>query len=261
MQPRIYTYKITFKEIPHWYWGVHKEKRYNDGYMGSPVTHKWMWEFYTPKMQILEVFPFTDEGWKEAQAVEKRLIAPDLNNPLCLNEGLGPTVSLKGKSAGGKASYEMGVGVHDPEHKGAGAKKCRKEGLGFYDPEFQRQVQEIQKDRQIGIYSPDFMERMKENGMGVYSKGGRAKALERQQAEKSGLWDPEVRKRGKKKSEESQKKLKVGIHDPANKEKIIGAIVNQMWKSTIDGYRGRASSVALHNKANGWDPSARERVK
>jgi hypothetical protein len=26
MNPRIYTYKVTFEEIPDWYWGVHKEK-------------------------------------------------------------------------------------------------------------------------------------------------------------------------------------------------------------------------------------------
>jgi hypothetical protein len=101
MQPRIYTYKITFEEIPHWYWGVHKEKRYNDGYMGSPVTHKWMWEFYTPKVQILEVFPYTDEGWREAHLVEDRLIRPDLNNPLCLNESCGARVSREASRRGG----------------------------------------------------------------------------------------------------------------------------------------------------------------
>jgi hypothetical protein len=261
MQPRIYTYKITFEEIPHWYWGVHKEKSYNDGYMGSPVTHRWVWDFYTPKIQVLETFPFTEEGWKEAQLVEKRLIAPDLNNPLCLNEGLGPVVSLRGKSAGGKASYEMGVGVHDLEHKGSGVRKCREEGLGVYDPEFQRRCQETQKEKQIGIYSPDFMEKMKENEKGVYNKEGKTRALETQRLKKSGLWDPEVRKKGKKKSEEAQKRLKVGIHDPNNRAKGIRAIVSQIWESTIDGYRGRASSVALHNKANGWDPAARVKVK
>jgi hypothetical protein len=101
MQPRIYTYKVTFEEIPHWYWGVHKEKKYNDGYLGSPVTHKWMWEFYTPKIQILELFPHTDDGWKEANLVEDRLIRPDLNNSLCLNEGCGARVSREASQRGG----------------------------------------------------------------------------------------------------------------------------------------------------------------
>jgi hypothetical protein len=95
MQPRIYTYKITFEEVPYWYWGVHKERRYNDGYLGSPVTHKWMWEFYTPHLQILEIFPYSEEGWVEANSVERRLILPDLNNPLCLNEGCAGTLSLE----------------------------------------------------------------------------------------------------------------------------------------------------------------------
>jgi hypothetical protein len=220
-----------------------------------------MWEFYTPVIQILEVFPFTERGWKEAQLVEKRIIAPDLNNPLCLNEALGPIVSLKGKSRGGKASYELGVGVHDPKHKGSGVKKCQEAGLGVYDPDFQRRSQQIQRERQIGIYSPDFMEKMKEGEKGIYSKKGKAKALETQRLNRSGLWDPEVRKKGKKKSEEAQKRLRVGIHDPKNKEKIVGAIVSQIWESTVDGYRGRASSVALHNKANGWDLNARVRIK
>ena len=94
MQPRIYTYKITFEEIPHWYWGVHKEKKFGELYLGSPVTHKWMWEFYTPKIQILEFFPFSEEGWAEAKAVEDRIIKPDLNNSLCLNERYGGITSL-----------------------------------------------------------------------------------------------------------------------------------------------------------------------
>ena len=51
--PRIYTYKITFEEVPYYYYGVHKEKRFNEEYWGSPHTNKWAWEFYTPKKQIL----------------------------------------------------------------------------------------------------------------------------------------------------------------------------------------------------------------
>jgi hypothetical protein len=91
---RIYTYKVTFEEAPYWYWGVHKEKKFGEVYLGSPVTHKWMWDFYTPAIQLLEFFPYTDEGWAEALRLEKRLISPDLNNPLCLNEGCAGVYSL-----------------------------------------------------------------------------------------------------------------------------------------------------------------------
>jgi len=104
MQLRVYTYKVTFEEVPYWYWGVHKENKSNDGYLGSPVTHAWMWEFYTPKLQVLEVFGYSERGWEQAQSVEKRLIRPDLNNPLCLNERCGGNISLAAKSLGGKSA-------------------------------------------------------------------------------------------------------------------------------------------------------------
>jgi hypothetical protein len=50
--PRIYLYKITFEEVPYYYYGVHKEKKFDEYYVGTPVTHKWCWELYTPKKQI-----------------------------------------------------------------------------------------------------------------------------------------------------------------------------------------------------------------
>jgi hypothetical protein len=93
--PRIYTYKVTFEEVPHFYWGVHKEKKFGEAYLGSPKTHKWMWDFYTPYLQICEEFSYTDEGWAEALGVEKRLISPDLNNVLCLNEACAGVYSLE----------------------------------------------------------------------------------------------------------------------------------------------------------------------
>ena len=108
MQPRIYTYKITFEEIPDWYWGSHKENKFNDGYLGSPTTHAWKWEFYTPHLQICEIFPYTSEGWVEAQNVENRCIKPDLNNPLCLNEHYGSVVSLEARRRGGNRNVESG---------------------------------------------------------------------------------------------------------------------------------------------------------
>lgn len=112
MHPRIYTYKITFEEVPYWYWGVHKEFKYGDGYMGSPVSFAWVWDYYTPEMQILELFPFTDEGWKQAMAMEARLIAPDLNNPLCLNENCGFQMSLEIRRRNAKKVVKEGKGIH-----------------------------------------------------------------------------------------------------------------------------------------------------
>jgi hypothetical protein len=107
MELRIYTYKVTFEEIPDWYWGAHKEGKHKDGYLGSPATHAWKWEFYTPHLEILEFFPYTDEGWIEAQNVENRCIKPDLNNPLCLNEHYGGVISSEARKRGAKKMHAI----------------------------------------------------------------------------------------------------------------------------------------------------------
>ena len=91
----IYLYKVTFEETNEFYWGIHLQRKEKDGYLGSPITHSWKWNFYTPKLDILHYFDPTDEGWEEACLVEKRVIKPDLNNPLCLNENCGGNFSLR----------------------------------------------------------------------------------------------------------------------------------------------------------------------
>ena len=115
--PRIYIYKITFEEVSYYYYGVHKEKKFGEYYMGSPVTNKWCWDFYIPKKQILEIFDYTDKGWIEAQKVEGRLIRPVFNSDKwCLNENCLGVFSLdkKGKAGkiGGKKVVECGLGYH-----------------------------------------------------------------------------------------------------------------------------------------------------
>ena len=98
MKPRIYTYKITFPHQKWWYWGVHKEEKHGETYDGSPKTHAEKWENFEFEKQILEFF----DDWDEARSVEKRLIDPDLNNPLCLNENSVGGFSLDANSKGGK---------------------------------------------------------------------------------------------------------------------------------------------------------------
>ena len=112
MQPRIYTYKITFEEVPYYYYGVKKEKRFDEEYWGSPKTNKWCWELYTPKKQILEIFDYTDAGYIKAQEVEKRLITSLLNDKWCLNECCNGKFSLTICSENGKKSYELKIGLH-----------------------------------------------------------------------------------------------------------------------------------------------------
>lgn len=133
MQPRIYTYKITFIDTPYYYYGVHKEKRFNEEYWGSPITHKWCWDFYEPKKQILQLFDYTDEGWIRAQEVEKRLIKPIYNkDKYCLNENVGGITSTYIRKLNGKKTYELGVGVHSrtKEQMKEHGKKIYELGLG-----------------------------------------------------------------------------------------------------------------------------------
>jgi hypothetical protein len=35
---------------------------------------------------------------------------------------------------------------------------------------------------------------------------------------------------------------------------------NQVWESTMDGFKGNAANVVRHNKANGWNPDARVKI-
>jgi hypothetical protein len=137
-----------------------------------------MWEFYTPKIQILEVFPFTDEGWKEALVIEKRLIRPDLNKSLCLNEGCGMGVSLevsrkngarlkeevhREKDLDGKSLHAIKMGQTGGKRqpfavKHANGVKARDENLGMFartkedHSETSRLVGIMQRDQKKGIH-------------------------------------------------------------------------------------------------------------
>ncbi len=161
MQPRIYTYKITFEEVPYYYYGSKKEKYYNQPYMGSPVTHKWCWELYTPKKQILELFDYTDEGYEECRRVEDRLIKPVLNDPWCLNEKCGGLYSLnicrKSGEIGRRRAKEMQVGIYalTKEQRIENGKKCKELCVGIHamtKEERIRIAKENEKNK-IGIFA------------------------------------------------------------------------------------------------------------
>lgn len=155
MKPRIYTYKITFKEVPHWYWGVHKEQKFGETYLGSPCTHAWMWNFYTPQVQILEFF----DTWEEARDVETRLIRPDLNNKLCLNEACGGFVSVEVAKRAGKIGGINRSAEKLPNGKSRNAVETgQKSGLVWTDAKIAacsknaRKATQHQKDNKLQIY-------------------------------------------------------------------------------------------------------------
>jgi hypothetical protein len=221
-----------------------------------------MWEFYTPKIQILEFFPYTDEGWKEANRVEKRLIKFDLNNPLCLNENCGGCISLSCSSEGGKKVHEE----KDEDGKSLHA------------------LNTLHKERDENGKSLAAVER---------GKKGAEKTHEKKDANGKSLHAVKMGKKGAEKTHEekdadgkSVNAVKAGnktheakdgngksLHNlnTVHKEKDAnGKSVNavkgaektnaQIWESTIDGFRSNAGAVARHNKARGWDPNARIRI-
>lgn len=163
MNPRVYVYKITFEETPDWYWGVHKELRFGEFYMGSPVTNAWKWVIYTPQKQIVQLFEYSAKGFREAKNLEDRLILPDLNNPLCLNEALGGAYSLESCSQGGKRASEILHSLKTEDGKSVQAVSGGKaSGRVWTEAKIASSKQNLknatqaQKDRKIQIYGDDW---------------------------------------------------------------------------------------------------------
>jgi len=121
MELRIFTYKVTFEEIPYYYWGVHKENKLNDGYLGSPITHKWLWDFYTPYLQVLQLFDYTQEGFLQARVNEDKIIRHTWLDPLCLNEQAGGSFSRESLVLGGQNSAKN-LSVEQKESRNAKVK-------------------------------------------------------------------------------------------------------------------------------------------
>ena len=284
MEPRIYTYKTTFEEIPDWYWGAHKEKKYGEPYLGSPKTHKWKWEFYTPHLQICEVFPYTDEGWVQAQNIEKQCIKPDLNNPLCLNENVGGLMSLGACRRGAKKLMEIIHAEKDKDGKSLHALKLHAEkdenGKSLHalkaGQAAHKEKDELGRSRN-GVKAAERINESKdEKGRSVNAVKGAEKLNEIMHEEKNkegkskhAVKMGEATHRDKNEDGKSRHAVEVAKRLNSEKDKegkssnaVKGgrAAASQIWQSTIDGFVSNASNVAQHNKTRGWDPNARVKI-
>ena len=240
--PRIYVYKITFEEVPYYYYGVHKEKKYNEYYMGSPVTHKWYWEFYTPKKQILQFFSFDDEGWGKAQDVEKNIIKNFYNTDIwCLNESCGCKTSTNICRKNGKRSYELGLGCHSMS-------KEERQKLG-------RKCGEKAYKNKLGIHSRTEEEKREHNrkaGKLAYELG--AGIHSQTQEDKVNC--------GRKTFE-----LGVGCHSLTTEEKSeygkMGGLKtsSQVWQCLVTGYKTNAGALFVYQRNRGIDTSKRIKIK
>lgn len=240
--PRIYVYKITFLEVPHYYYGVHKEKRFNEYYMGSPKTNKNYWELYTPQKEIIKEFPFTDEGWLIANDFEDDLIRPVYNtDPLCLNESCSGVCSLKIKRQTGKMTQELGIGIFS-QTKEQLQENGRKVGKKYGHIGGKKSAPK-RKELKTGIFGLTLEQRIENSKK---STGGKkVKEL------KLGICGLTLEQR----TENGKKYGHIG-------GKIGSKITNsQKWMCTETGYITNPGALTKYQRARGIDTSKRKRIE
>ena len=285
--PRIYIYKITFEEVLYYYYGVHKEKKFDEYYMGSPETHKWMWDFYTPKKQILQLFNFTDEGWLEALDIEERLIRPVFNtDKWCLNEACGGKfsidVSRKNGQKTGKKMYEEKRGYFSilPEERSEMGRKMFEEGIGCFSisPEERKKLSSKvgKRNYELGIgvagRSKEKMSKdgkrggakTKELGVGIFALTKEERKIISSNGGKIG--GSKGGKIGGKKTYE----LGVGLYAIPPEEKVeicrrggkaAGKITSsQKWLCLETGFITNPGNLTKYQKKRGIDTSKRKRI-
>jgi general stress protein YciG len=225
--PRVYTYKITFEEVPYYYYGVHKEKVFEEEYWGTPIANKWCWEFYTPKKQILEVFDYTDDGYIEAQKVEGRLIKPVYNtDKWCLNANCLGIFSIEQKRKAGKIA----------------GNNCKNKKIGLFSLLREQLIENGRKtyEMKIGVHSLNKEQRV-ENARKAGKIGGKKTA---QKNKELGLGffsfdKEELSKNGKKGSKNTN---------------------TQKWMCLVTGYITTSGPLTMYQKKRGIDKSKRIRL-
>jgi hypothetical protein len=278
MQPRIYTYKITFEEVPYYYYGSHKEKRYDEYYMGSPVTNKWCWDFYTPRKQILEYF----KSRKEANIIENRLIKPVLNDPNCLNENCGGIISLEMCKKGARISVENKLGIHSrnksqivkDSNKGRETQKILGVGIYGLSKETRKKngerlgkrnvetghIQKLGKNQgkfcyenNLGIFGLSEEERRKNSIKGGKISGNLA------YKNKTGIHNFTIEQRKYASSKGGQKNIETGHIQNLGKNQSK-KINSKLWKCLITGHITTSGPLTNYQKSRGIDTSLRIEV-
>ena len=259
--PRIYTYKITFEEVSYYYYGSHIEKRYNEYYMGSPVTHKWCWKFYTPKKQILEFF----DTREEANLIENRLIKPVLNDSYCLNENCGGIVSSLLCKRGAKTLDDNKLGIHSRTSeqiikdgdKGRETQKILKIGIYGLSPEIRKQNGEKLGQRNVETghiqkLGKEYGKLCYENGLGFFGMDDGKRYF--------------ARSKGGKVSGNNAYKNKTGIHSFTSEQRKNASSKggkmssSQKWKCLVTGFISNSPGLSRYQRARNIDTSLRVKL-
>ena len=259
--PRIYTYKITFEEVPYYYYGVHKEKRFDEEYWGSPKRNKWCWELYTPKKQILELFEFSDDGWEKSLQVESRLIKEFFNSDKwCLNEAHSGGLSLKVRRENGK---KLGLTYGKINGEKLGIKNVETghiQKLG----EIYGNLHKENKTGVCGLSKEQLSEIGRKSGYKTYQMGVGIHGLTPEQRTAIGKKSGSI---GGKISGKMQYELKIGIHGMTKEQrqeigrKSAAKVNAQRWMCLETGFITNAGTLTGYQKARGIDTSKRIRIQ
>jgi hypothetical protein len=280
MQPRIYTYKITFEEVPYYYYGSKKEKYFNEEYWGSPVTNKWCWKLYTPKKQILEFFEYSETGYFKCREIEDRLIKPVLNDPWCLNESCGGSYSLKILIENGRRSGKLVgkiIGNYHKENK-TGIFSLTKEEKRQNSIKGGRIGGKINAENKTGVFGRS-KEKMSQDGKKGGSKSGNMN-IELGRGIFALTLDERIemsRKNGL-----QSKNLKIGIHrltkdelrengklgyanglgklSKEDRSETAKKVNSQKWMCTETGFVTNAGNLTKYQRKRNIDTSKRVRI-
>jgi hypothetical protein len=259
--PRIYTYKITFEEVPYYYYGIHKEKRFNEEYWGSPKTNKWVWEFYTPNKQILQFFEFSEEGWLEANKIEERLIRPFYNtDKWCLNESCGGYISLKIRQENGKT---LGLTYGKINGKKLGIKNVETGHIQNLGKIYGNKHKE-NKTGVCGLTKDELVEIGRKTGYKTYQRGTGVHGLTPEQRTENGKKYGHL---GGKVSGKMQYELKIGIHGMSREERQKNAkrtmteLNSQKWMCMETGFISTPYGLSRYQNTRGIDKSKRIRIE
>lgn len=258
MMENYYTYKVTFKDLPKFfYFGFHKHRKDADSYLGSPVTWKCFWNQFEPELQILQWF-MTEE---EARNCEKSIIKSTWKNPYSLNENCGGHVSQDTLKKLHKEKNKEGKSLHAVKMGQSAAITNKENQTGFFDSELQKDLGRRgaakTKELEVGCFfdkelKKEINEKLKEEGRGIYDPGVGKKGRETQKKLGVGVFDPSSRKKGR----EKQKELQIGIHDPKkrkdNQKKATAAVSKSVTCENIEtGETITFTSISSANRKTG----------
>jgi hypothetical protein len=131
-------------------------------------------------------------------------------------------------------------GIYSEEFMNSQRKKdiCKKQGEKIVN-------------NKVGILDPVYLSspKKREDSAEAGRKGGRSNVNNR-----TGILSPDYLSSSRRKEILRKNGLNNGVTNMAKTN-------SQVWESTVDGFKGSPGNVAHHNKANGWDPGARVRIK